>query len=363
MNGNRDNEHTAKKIKVRHTDHVVLNVGGTTFSTSITTLSSSSAYFQRLFSQEWAESRDNCDGDEVFVDQDPEPFRVLLSYMRLGKVLHVSDLTLPVLLQAKFFGIDKLLSAVCGVARRSEDHSPLLHTAREAELVPKVEKKQFARLSLCCGDLMGRDPSFDGQGHLHVTEGREIVACIDHEDASGTSQARIYTTFIDGLNWLHRKGFTKCERKMDIDFDVGRLTYYGPVFELHFSKLIIDDDYDDDLSSALIDATISTRQKQFAACLCLPPRDEPGTVECIEADMGHAEDKDRRQILGLENVMSRVSRLEQVSNQTRWLQRNSFLRREKDIEVVYRKAIRCCGNFKDFDNAADPLVMIWSRDA
>eukprot|EP00956_Cyclotella_meneghiniana_P026746 scaffold58594_cov77-Cyclotella_meneghiniana.AAC.2 len=48
MNGNSDNKHTAKKA--RHAGHVVLNVGGTRFSTSITTLSNSSAYFESLLS-------------------------------------------------------------------------------------------------------------------------------------------------------------------------------------------------------------------------------------------------------------------------------------------------------------------------
>eukprot|EP00956_Cyclotella_meneghiniana_P039516 scaffold172978_cov62-Cyclotella_meneghiniana.AAC.4 len=351
-----DNEHTAKKA--RHNDHVVLNVGGTKFSTSIITLNSSSSYFKRLFSQEWAESRDNSEGDvDVFVDQDPEPFRVLLSYMRLGKVLHISDLTLPVLLQAKFFGIDKLLAAVCGVARRSEEDSPLLHAAREAELVPKVEKKKFAKLTLCCGDLMRSGPSFDGQEDLDVIDGREIVASVEFDNADGESQTKFCTTFIDGLNWLHCHGFTKYERRMDLDFDVD----YYPAFELHFSKLIIDDNYDDDLASTVIDTTISTRKKQFVACLSLPhTRYEPGLMSCIEADIGRAEDKDRRQILGIQNVVSSVTRLNNVSNHTRWLQRNGFLRRENDIEVVYRNALRYSANFKD---KSDPLVMMWSRDA
>jgi len=70
--------HVAKKA--RHSDHVLLNVGGTKFSTSIMTLTSSSAYFQSLFSEEWANDRPNSPDDEVFVDQDPVPFQILLSF-------------------------------------------------------------------------------------------------------------------------------------------------------------------------------------------------------------------------------------------------------------------------------------------
>jgi len=210
MNGNSDNEHTAKKA--RHAGLVVLNVGGTRFSTSITTLSNSSAYFESLFSHEWAESRDNGDGEEVFVDQDPEPFRVLLSYMRLGKV-EALELTLSVLLQAKFFGMERLLAAVRYVARRSDEDSPLLAAARAAEIVAKVDKRDFARLC-----LIHKETFFDGQVDLDVSSGREIVAVVEQESTEEPTQNRTneYTTFIDGLNWLHRKGFTKYE-KANID--------------------------------------------------------------------------------------------------------------------------------------------------
>eukprot|EP00956_Cyclotella_meneghiniana_P020044 scaffold34931_cov38-Cyclotella_meneghiniana.AAC.8 len=189
MNGDSDYEHTTKKA--RYAGHVVLNVGGTRFSTSITTLSNSSAYFESLFSHEWAESRDNGDGEEVFVDQDPEPFRVLLSYTRLGKV-EASELTLPVLLQAKFFGMERLLAAVRYVARRSDEDSPLLAAARAAEIVPKVDKRDFARLG-----LMHKETFFDGQADLDVSSGREIVAVVEQESTEEPTQNRTYTNLYD----------------------------------------------------------------------------------------------------------------------------------------------------------------------
>eukprot|EP00956_Cyclotella_meneghiniana_P026871 scaffold59152_cov76-Cyclotella_meneghiniana.AAC.7 len=331
MNGNSDNEHTAKKA--RHAGLVVLNVGGTRFSTSITTLSNSSAYFESLFSHEWAESRDNGDGEEVFVDQDPEPFRVLLSYMRLGKV-EALELTLSVLLQAKFFGMERLLAAVRYVARRSDEDSPLLAAARAAEIVAKE-------------DL--RDVSF----------GREIVAVVEQESTEEPTQNRTYTTFIDGLNWLHRRGFTKYEQKADIDLDGGYDEYIGL---LHFSKIAADNNYTEDHANTIIGAAISTREKkEFAASISVPlSRFMPGMESWIEADIGKEEDKNRRQ-MRTDIVKSRVSRIDITTNELPLLlQKHRFLTREEDLEPVYRKAFRYGED--DLENSELPLVKIWSRD-
>ena len=73
-------------------DRVTLNVGGTEFCTSRSTLTMCSSYFARLFSEEWISSTagtgdSSCSAPPaVFLDQDPDSFRILLSYMRLGKV-------------------------------------------------------------------------------------------------------------------------------------------------------------------------------------------------------------------------------------------------------------------------------------
>ena len=342
------------RIRKHDAGHVVLNVGGTRFSTSITTLSNSSAYFESLFSHEWAESRDNGDGEEVFVDQDPEPFRVLLSYMRLGKV-EASELTLPVLLQAKFFGMERLLAAVRYVARRSDEDSPLLAAARAAEIVAKVDKRDFARLC-----LIHKNMCFDGQEDLRdVSFGREIVAVVEQESTEEPTQNRTYTTFIDGLNWLHRRGFTKYEQKADIDLDGGYDEYIGL---LHFSKIAADNNYTEDHANTIIGAAISTREKkEFAASISVPlSRFMPGMESWIEADIGKEEDKNRRQ-MRTDIVKSRVSRIDITTNELPLLlQKHRFLTREEDLEPVYRKAFRYGED--DLENSELPLVKIWSRD-
>ena len=90
-------------------DRVVLDVGGTKFITSASTLTSNSAYFASLLSDNWIES--NKGEDEIFIDQDPVPFKVLLAYMRRGNV-KVGDINTDVLSLAEFLGMERLLLAV-----------------------------------------------------------------------------------------------------------------------------------------------------------------------------------------------------------------------------------------------------------
>jgi hypothetical protein len=61
-------------------DRVVLNVGGTNFTCSASTLSASSEFFAGRLNGLW--NRD----DEIFLDRDAAPFAVMLTYMRSGLV-------------------------------------------------------------------------------------------------------------------------------------------------------------------------------------------------------------------------------------------------------------------------------------
>ena len=66
-------------------DRVVLDVGGTKFITSASTLTSNSAYFASLLSDNWIESN-NGEDNEIFIDQIPSAFSILLDYMRRGAI-------------------------------------------------------------------------------------------------------------------------------------------------------------------------------------------------------------------------------------------------------------------------------------
>ena len=60
-------------------DCVVLDVGGTLFKSTISTLTSSCTYFASLFSHEWAPASES---REIYLDRDPDAFKVLLSCLR-----------------------------------------------------------------------------------------------------------------------------------------------------------------------------------------------------------------------------------------------------------------------------------------
>ena len=104
----------------RASDRVLLNVGGTTFATTSSTLCASSTYFAALFSREWAEE------DDIFLDRDPDAFKILLSCMRNNSILlpeRDQDLCARVLLEAEFFGVSWLLRDVKHRALRHEPYS------------------------------------------------------------------------------------------------------------------------------------------------------------------------------------------------------------------------------------------------
>jgi len=101
-------------------DRLVLDVGGTKFITSASTLTSNSSYFASLLSDNWIGSN-NGEDNEIFIDQDPVPFKVLLAYMRRGNI-KVDDINTDVLSLAEFLGMERLLLAVkvrwyCNIGR------------------------------------------------------------------------------------------------------------------------------------------------------------------------------------------------------------------------------------------------------
>jgi len=108
-------------------DRVVLDVGGTKFITSASTLTSNSAYFASL-SDNWIES--NNGDDEIFIDQDPVPFKILLAYMRRGNI-KVDDIDTDVLSLAEFLGMERLLLAIKVRWYRNIGKGPVVSTDDE----------------------------------------------------------------------------------------------------------------------------------------------------------------------------------------------------------------------------------------
>lgn len=102
---------TPSTVGTRPNGRVVLDVGGSRFVSSASTLQGASSYFAALLTR-WDASNDN---EPLFIDADVDAFQPLLSYMRLGTVKLAQqdeDLSVRILLLAEYLGMDALLSHV-----------------------------------------------------------------------------------------------------------------------------------------------------------------------------------------------------------------------------------------------------------
>ena len=92
-------------------NRIVVNVGGKFFPTFRSTLTMKSTYFEKRLSGRFS---DDAGDSEIIVDRDHEPFGVILSYLRSGKLLILPDKLLfsSVLIEADFYGIDELIDMV-----------------------------------------------------------------------------------------------------------------------------------------------------------------------------------------------------------------------------------------------------------
>ena len=111
-------EEQAEPRAARRTDRIVVDVGGTRFTTSASTLTSASEYFERLLSPRWCAEPP----DEIFLDRDPEPFAILLTYMRTGLLELSKDnqsLARRVMVEAQFLGMQSCIDCVKVAAVKS----------------------------------------------------------------------------------------------------------------------------------------------------------------------------------------------------------------------------------------------------
>jgi hypothetical protein len=225
----------------RSGDIVLLNVGGTPFTSSVSTLSSSSSYFERRLSTEWRDKAENA-VEPLFIDQDPELFSVLLSYMRLGSI-DADKLTTPVLLLAVFFGMEKLIQAVRVEARQSklfeEMDLRLFDAARAASLIDDCKiKKKFATIVI-----------YDPESFKFIPPGamcNYVVRVEIQSDNGAVETVPNCVTFIDGLNHLSKLGYTIFERdKLEKIED-----YVPDRVRMWFSKITFEDSDDDTMASS-----------------------------------------------------------------------------------------------------------------
>jgi len=346
----------------RKSDIVVLNVGGTLFTSSVSTLVSSSSYFKSRLSDEWQEM-DPCGEEPLVIDQDPRLFSVLLSYMRLGSI-EADKLTTPAILLAVFFGMDQLLEAVRAAAIRSwfEDiNSAIFSAAQAAHLVREDDfKKEYATLTLCHPDFI----SFSV--NRGVTPDFVVFVQLQNKNGEIEQLPNCYT-FIDALNSLSKLGYTRYEKEM---FDPGN-PFGNFIARMWFSKIVADvedmectgDDphsYPSQAETTLIRESNTSLPKKHPRAFCSIIRDHQAgddelnygpCYDVLEADVGNNEKSigisGQISILGGTTVgktrsvvLTDMSKMKKLN----WLQKYGYTTSEHELASAYNTALKCWDN-------------------
>jgi len=362
----------------RNSDIVILNVGGTFFTSSIATLVSSSSYFERRLSDEWREQSPSGE-EQITIDHDPRLFSILLSYMRLGSI-DADKLTTPVILLAVFFGMDELLEAIRAVAIRSKFEgrsSSLFSAAQGAMLVRESDiKKEFASLTICHPDYVSYSQNRGVDS--------DFVAFVEIQDGKTTQVSRNCYTFIDALNVLSKSGYTRYEREQ---FEPNQ-SYGASIARMWFSKLLGEtsgDTVDNGdrynlpcFASEAISIMESDRTmpKKYPREFCYvldneKHGDELGHLDLsvLEADTGneksielkgHLELVDENMTGTVTSIISRSAVLETIDTKImkyNWLQRNGYTTCERELASAYSAGI------KIFDprSGRTHVFSVWSR--
>ena len=352
---------------------VVLDVGGTQFTSSVTTLASSSSYFERRLSKEWQGKHPETRA-HIVIDQDPHLFSILLSYMRLGSI-EADKLTTPVILLAMFFGMDQLLDAVRIVAIRSkfEGKKLAIYGAAQAALLVRENdvKKKFASLTICHPEFVafsesrGVDPDF--------------VVFVEIQNKDGTvHRPSNYFTFVDALNYLSKSGYTRYEKEK---FEPSQ-SYSACIARMWFSKLIVEDhtenmncsedfpwNYFASETNSIRESDTSIPKKYPREYCCIIDNDENGDElnhmdsSILEADIGVVTQKIEISGHFLDQPTTgeiRSAVLDDIDSKIKifnWLQNQGYTTREKELESAYATGIKIFnpkrGNHVD--------VTVWSR--
>jgi len=361
----------------RKSDIMILNVGGTSFTSSVSTLVTSSSYFERRFSDEWRE-RDPCGEVPIVIDQDPRLFSVLLSYMRLGSI-EADKLTTPVILLAMFFGMDQLLQTVRVVAIRSkfEERNLALFLAAEAALLVKEGdiKKKFASLTMCHSDWV----SFAGSRGASPPD---IVVFVEVQNEDGTVQTPTNCfTFIDALNFLSKSGYIRYEKEK---FEPNH-SYSATIARMWFSKLVAENDVEDIEDHGdtphlhyFTSETTSIREsdasvpKKYPRKFCyIIGSDQHGDelshmdLSILEADIGNDEKpiefRGHLELLDETSIgKSRSSILDNIDSKIKkynWLQNQGYTTCEDELASAYSAGISVF-NPRDGHHF---IVSVWSR--
>jgi len=317
-------------------DRVVLDVGGTKFITSASTLTSNSAYFASLLSDNWIES--NNGDDEIFIDQDPVPFKVLLAYMRQGSI-KVEDINTEVLLLAEFLGIERLLLAVkvrwyCNIGRgpvhTTDDEIAAAFDQEHGGIMKAISsglfqyflkqndnnaEREFATLRLF---KVAGTPTTPGE---RPSYGWKLM-----KEVGKSGPDRITVGLQCALNCLHLKGYTHYESQLKTKdtYTFSRRKHVATVGSAVIDIFIPNDD------EALVQER-NSHTKQFATVIIDENENRTAKTICPPAEFHNDESKRSNP---LEFIAIRIR------NKRPWLEDNGFVTREDEYEDIFREHVR-----------------------
>jgi len=328
-------------------DRVVLDVGGTKFITSASTLTSNSAYFASLLSDNWIESNNNGD-DEIFIDQNPSAFSILLDYMRQGSI-EIDDINTKVILLAEFLGMERLLLAVkvrwyCNIGRGP------VHT-KDDEIVLAFDQEHGGIMKAISSGLF---KYFLKQNNIDAEKEFATVSCCKeaHQDATprlrctlkevGKPGQEHETAGLQGaLNGLHLKGYTHYENQlktMKETYTFSRRKH--AIMSSGATDIFVPNDEE------VVHQERSGYVKQFATVGTVEV--ENNMVMLIFAPVEFHEDESRRSD-PLDQTI--------IRDPGPWLEDNGFLTREDAYEDIFREHIKVL----EEDKAGEVKISIFSR--
>ena len=302
-------------------DRVVLDVGGTKFITSASTLTSNSAYFASLLSDNWIESNNNVD-DEIFIDQIPSAFSVLLDYMRQGRI-KIDDFSTEVLLLAEFLGIERLLLAIkvrwyCNIGKGP------VHTTDD-EIAVAFDQEHGGIMKAISAGLFQyflKQNEIDAEKEfatLRIRIEEEVEPRYIIKEIGKPGPERVPSGPHSALSSLHLKGYTHYENQLRTNETYTFSRRKHAAISSGAADIFIPND------NETVGQESNNEVKQFVTVL----KDGHGTIKMIFAPAEFSEDESRRS-----NPL--YCTLIDDDDTALWLEHNGFVTREDTYEDIFR---------------------------
>ena len=339
-------EEPSRKKQKRASDRITVDVGGTKFITSRSTLTANSAYFESLLSDEWDETKES----EVYLDQDPDAFAVILEFMRCG-MIRITKIDPTVLLLAEFLRLEKLLLSAkvrwyCAIGI-----GPVLHDDEEIAAAFDSEHRGIAKAISdghfnCFVNNDSECAEFDHAVLKTRCTGTELEvddsANVFELPKGGQRKGPVVCDgLIAALNYLYANGYSLSKEQIDHDFschiNLLKVTFCRKSHSVMQSSS----------TDIFIPASCDKKQneskyiKQFALYAKNDMEENAGNIseKVVAPAVSNHDPNSCGQIL----MTNEESVNEDDNPITHWLEENGFLTRERDIEDlhIFKEYLSC----------------------